>query len=433
MNSEWQLTTLGEICTEQGGAIQTGPFGSQLHTSDYKEIGIPVVMPTNIGDGGISEDGIARIDQSDVDRLSQHKLMLNDIVFSRRGDVTKNALIREHEVGWFCGTGCLKVRLGTERIANAKFISHFLRLPDTKDWLVRHAVGATMPNLNTGILSAVPINLPPISVQHEIAAMLGSMDDRITLLRETNTTLEAIAQALFKSWFVDFDPVQAKMQGLAPEGMDEATAALFPDSFEESELGAVPKGWRFSNLGKSFELIMGQSPPGDTYNQSEDGLPFYQGRTDFGFRFPMKRIYCNAPTRLAEVGDALVSVRAPVGDVNMAIERCSIGRGVAAVRHLSGCIGYTFYAMKNLGTHFKNFDSEGTVFGSINKKDFESLPVVVPSQGALIAFDEISKALDGSIEINEQKIRALVEIRDNLLPRLISGQLSISEAEEALS
>jgi type I restriction enzyme, S subunit len=262
------------------------------------------------------------------------------------------------------------------------------------------------------------------------------LDDRITLLRETNTTLEAIAQALFKSWFVDFDPVHTKKQGRAPEGMDEATAGLFPDSFEESELGPVPKGWRFSTLGKSFELTMGQSPPGDTYNQSEDGLPFYQGRTDFGFRFPTKRIYCNAPTRLAEIGDALVSVRAPVGDVNMAIERCCIGRGVASVRHQSGCVGYTLYAMKNLGAHFKNFDTEGTIFGSINKKDFEALPVVVPSQGLLVAFGEISKALDGSIEINEQKIRGLVEIRDTLLPRLISGQISLPEVgqlEESLA
>lgn len=180
--------------------------------------------------------------------------MLNDIVFSRRGDVTKNALIREHEVGWFCGTGCLKVRLGVERIANPKFISHCLRLPDTKDWLVRHAVGATMPNLNTGILSDVPINLPPISVQREIAAILGSLDDRITLLRETNTTLEAIAQALFKSWFVDFDPVHAKMQGRPPDGMIDATAALFPDSFEETELGAVPKGWKWKPLNDAYEI-----------------------------------------------------------------------------------------------------------------------------------------------------------------------------------
>ncbi len=216
-------------------------------------------MPTNIGDGGIVIDGIARIDQSDVERLSQHKLQLNDIVFSRRGDVTKNALIREHEVGWFCGTGCLKVRLGGESIANAKFISYCLRLPDIKDWLVRHAVGATMPNLDTGILSAVPIDLPSLQTQLEIAAMLGALDDRITLLRETNATLEAIAQALFKSWFVDFDPVRAKMEGRTPEGMDEATAALFPDALEDSELGLVPYGWPTVRLDAFIELAYGKA------------------------------------------------------------------------------------------------------------------------------------------------------------------------------
>jgi type I restriction enzyme S subunit len=137
MSFEWKTTTLGEICSVQGGAIQTGPFGSQLHTSDYKEEGIPVVMPTNIGDGGIVIDGIARIDQLDVDRLSQHKLQLNDIVFSRRGDVTKNALVRPHEVGWFCGTGCLKVRLGAESIANAKFISHCSPAATQTPYMVR--------------------------------------------------------------------------------------------------------------------------------------------------------------------------------------------------------------------------------------------------------------------------------------------------------
>lgn len=254
MSFDWEATTLGQICKVQGGAIQTGPFGSQLHTSDYKESGIPVVMPTNIGDGGIDEARIARIDQPDVERLSQHKLRLGDIVFSRRGDVTKNALIRPHEVGWLCGTGCLKVRLGDESTATAKFISHCLRLPDIKDWLIRHAVGATMPNLNTGILSAVPIHLPPLKIQLEIAAILDALDDRITLLRETNATLEAIAQALFKSWFVDFDPVRAKMEGRVPDGMNEATAALFPDGLEESALGLVPRGWRMATLAESFEI-----------------------------------------------------------------------------------------------------------------------------------------------------------------------------------
>ena len=314
--------------------------------------------------------------------------------------------------------------------ADVRFIEYLFQA--MRKQVKSHAYGSAQENINLEVLRKLEFPIPSLETQTKIADYLTILDDRISLLRETNTTLEAIAQALFKSWFVDFDPVHAKMQGRAPEGMDEATAALFPDSFEESELGPVPKGWESSTLGKSFELTMGQSPPGDTYNQTENGLPFYQGRTDFGFRFPAKRIYCNAPTRLAEISDTLVSVRAPVGDVNMAIERCCIGRGVAAVRHQSGCVGYTFYAMKNLGTHFKNFDTEGTIFGSINKKDFEALPVVVPSEGVLFAFDEISKATDGSIEINEQKIRALVEIRDTLLPRLISGQLRVNSIAEVV-
>lgn len=261
MSSDWVRTTLGEVCIAQDGSIQTGPFGSQLHTSDYVDIGTPVVMPTNIGDGGISEEGIARIGQHDLERLAQHQLRLGDIVFSRRGDVTKNALVRRHEVGWLCGTGCLKVRLGEAAVADARFISYSLRQPEIKDWLVRHSVGATMPNLNTGILSAVPVLLPPLREQLGIADLLGGMDDRITLLRETNATLEAIAQALFKSWFVDFDPVRAKMQGRAPEGMDDATAALFPDGFEASELGEVPRGWQVQTLGSVCSYLnRGLSP-----------------------------------------------------------------------------------------------------------------------------------------------------------------------------
>jgi type I restriction enzyme S subunit len=340
---------------------------------------------------------------------------------------TRQTPIAFRATGKFWVNNHAHIVVGNER-ASTRYLEYAVLASDITSYLT----GAVMPKLTQGNMNRIEVPCPSRDVQDQIVGILGSLDDRITLLRETNTTLEAIAQALFKSWFVDFDPVHAKMRGEAPEGMDEATATLFPDSFEDSEHGPAPKGWEFSTLGKSFELTMGQSPPGDTYNQTENGLPFYQGRTDFGFRFPTKRIYCNAPTRLAEIGDALVSVRAPVGDVNMAIERCCIGRGVAAVRHQSGCVGYTFYAMKNLGSHFENFDSEGTIFGSINKKDFEALPVVAPNEGVLFAFDEISKALDGSIEINEQKIRVLVEIRDTLLPRLITGHIQMQEIKQTL-
>jgi type I restriction enzyme, S subunit len=394
MNSEWQECTLGDFVRLQRG--------HDLTAAEQEPGNVPIMG--SAGPNGSHSKALAKGP---------------GVVIGRSG--ASAGRVHFSEIDYWPHNTCLYV---TDFFGNnPRFAYYLLQTID----LASFNSGSAQPSLNRNFLYSIPLKIPARNIQNEIVKVLETLDDRITLLHETNTTLEAIAQALFKSWFVDFDPVHAKMQGRAPEGMDEATAALFPDSFEVSELGDVPKGWRFSTLGKSFELTMGQSPPGDTYNQSEDGLPFYQGRTDFGFRFPTKRIYCNAPTRLAEIGDALVSVRAPVGDVNMAIERCCIGRGVASVRHQSGCVGYTLYAMKNLGAHFKNFDTEGTIFGSINKKDFEALPVVVPSQGLLVAFGEISKALDGSIEINEQKIRGLVEIRDTLLPRLISGQISLSE------
>ena len=213
------------------------------------------------------------------------------------------------------------------------FIYYLCREPAFREYAIGRMEGTSgRQRVSWQSIAAYEFAFPPPDERRAAACVLSALDDRITLLRETNATLEAIAQALFKSWFVDFDPVRAKMEGRTPEGMDDATAALFPDALEETELGPVPKGWRYSTIGESFILTMGQSPPGDTYNEAGDGLPFYQGRTDFGFRFPSQRVFCTAPTRLAEPGDTLVSVRAPVGDVNMALEKCCVGRGVAAVR-----------------------------------------------------------------------------------------------------
>ena len=416
MSSEWPHVKLGSLADFQEGYVNPSQREPRYFDGPVKWL-----RATDLNDGLVTNTSRTLSDKG-FNSAGKSAVLFKpgSLAISKSGTIGRLGLLGDH----MCGNRAV-INIKPKPNSVPRYLFFVLRhLRPTIETL---AEGSVQKNLYVSVLSNLDVPAPPKELQQAIADILGVLDDRITLLRETNTTLEAIAQALFKSWFVDFDPVHAKMQGRAPEGMDEGTAALFPDSFEESELGAVPKGWRSSTLGKSFDLTMGQSPPGDTYNQSEDGLPFYQGRTDFGFRFPTKRIFCNAPTRLAEIGDALVSVRAPVGDVNMAIERCCIGRGVASVRHQSGCVGYTLYAMKNLGAHFKNFDTEGTIFGSINKKDFEALPVVVPSQGVLVAFDEISKALDGSIEINEQKIRVLVEIRDTLLPRLISGQLQLPE------
>lgn len=439
MGLEWKETTLGKICESQGGAIQTGPFGSQLHTSDYKEFGIPVVMPTNINDGGIFEDGIARIDVTDVERLSQHKLRLGDIIFSRRGDVTKNALIRSREIGWLCGTGCLKVRLGNESLATAKFISHCLRHPDTKDWLIRHAVGATMPNLNTGILSNVPVNLPPLQTQKEIASTLDTLDNRIALLRETNITLEAIAQALFKSWFVDFDPVRAKQQGLEPEGMDAETAALFPDSFEKSELGLVPSGWRVAPIGDVVEIVGGGTPNTKEAEYWKPGEFAWTTLKDLsGLQSPVllttERLLSvkgvsKVSSGLLPTGTLLLSSRAPIGYLAIAQIPLAINQGYIAILPSSKLQPLYMYFWLKQNMDVIKSRSNGSTFMEISKKAFRPIPILVPPVEILDNFLDVANPIFTRLAENEKQAQSLVSLRDTLLPRLISGQLRLQEAD----
>lgn len=363
------------------------------------------------------------ITQLGLEKSSTKLLNEGDIVISARGTVGALAQL-SHPMSF--NQSCYGIR-GISNVSDTNFIFYALKFAVNS--LKQLAHGGVFDTITRDTFKSIDLLLPPLREQKRIAELLGVLDDRITLLLEANKILESIALAIFKSWFTDFDPVRAKMEGRTPTGMDEETAALFSDELVECEFGVVPKGWSYTTVGSAFILTMGQSPPGDTYNLSGQGIPFYQGRTDFGFRFPSQRVFCSAPTRIAEIDDTLVSVRAPVGDVNMAIERCCLGRGVASVRHPNGYRSFTFYSMRNLGYRFKTFDGEGTVFGSINKKDFESLSIVMPSDQVLQKYNEISVALDQKIFINELSLRTLSEIRDILLPRLISGKLRLKDVD----
>ena len=169
-------TTLGSLA--EPGGIQTGPFGSQLHAHEYSETGVPVVMPQDLGENVISTESVARVPEEIADRLDRHRLTTGDIVYSRRGDITKRAWVLPSQVGWLCGTGCLRVRLNPA-LADSRFVSYALGLPETRTWLTNHAVGATMPNLNTSILSEVPVDVPNLATQTAIADVLGALDDKI--------------------------------------------------------------------------------------------------------------------------------------------------------------------------------------------------------------------------------------------------------------
>jgi type I restriction enzyme S subunit len=314
----------------------------------------------------------------------------------------------------------------TDRI-HLPFAYHLLRSDYFQGPLLASGGRSAQAGFNKDGLSVIPLPIPPLPEQRAIAHVLGTLDDKIELSRRMNETLEAMVRALFKSWFVDFDPVRAKAEGRDP-GLPQPLADLFPDSFEDSELGEIPRGWRAGCVDDEFDLVMGQSPPGDTYNEEGNGLPFYQGRTDFGFRFPTRRVYCAAPTRLAKRGDTLISVRAPVGDINMAAEDCAIGRGVAAARHKTGSRSYSYQFMRSQAEVFDRFEAEGTVFGSIGKKDFHAISCVVPPRGLVVEFERRLAAVDGCIEAAEHETRTLAALRDALLPKLVSGELRLKDA-----
>ena len=305
---------------------------------------------------------------------------------------------------------------------NAKFLFYILQTLQLNDW----RTGSGQPLLNQTILSSIPVVVPAPAEQLAIAHILGTLDEKIELNRRMNETLEEMARALFKSWFVDFDPVRAKMEG-RDTGLPPDVAGLFPDRLVESELGEIPEGWEVRPLANCFNLTMGQSPPGSTYNDAGDGLPFFQGCSDFEFRYPENRRFCTAPTRIAHSDDTLVSVRAPVGEINMAWEKCCIGRGVAALRHKSGSSSFTYYATQVLQSQLRQYEETGTVFGSINKKQFETLPVVSPKAELLDYFEMYMLPLEQRIRVNVSKSRTLTALRDVLLPKLVSGELRVRE------
>ncbi|KZY94492.1 hypothetical protein A3748_03320 [Erythrobacter sp. HI0077] len=309
--------------------------------------------------------------------------------------------------------------------------------PDLNAAFLYYALTAAKPILlnsvsaaghGTGVLAtdrllALPIPVFPPTVQRAVAIFLGDIDDKIELNRRMNETLEAQARALFRDWFVDFGPVKAKMAGDTPYLAPDLWS-LFPNRLDDD---GVPEGWKRSTVGASFDLTMGQSPPGDTYNDDGEGLPFFQGRTDFGFRYPQNRKYCDAPKRVAEAEDTLVSVRAPVGDINLAWEKSCVGRGVAALRHKSGSPSFTYYSAAALRSELEIYQHTGTVFGAINKKQFEALKTVEPGVAVLKAFDELAGPIDQKIRTNETECRTLTRTRDLLLPKLMSGEIRVGE------
>lgn len=379
MGSEWKETTLGEFSPfNYGKGLPKRKRNSEGEIPVYGSNGI-----TGYHDEALIEQGI---------------------IIGRKGSIGE---VEYSEKPFWPIDTTFYVEESPER--DIKFTYYLLKSLPLQEMNSDSAV----PGLNRNAAHNLKIKVPDLNEQKRIGHILGTLDDKIELNQRMNETLEAIARAIFKSWFVDFDPVRAKMTG-EPYPLPDEVMALFPDELVESEVGLIPKGWEVGRLSDEFKVVMGQSPPGKSYNEEGKGIAFFQGRTDFGFRYPSKRVFCTEPKRFADPGDTLISVRAPVGDINMAKERCCIGRGVAAVRHKSSRSSYTYYSMMDLQRRFKIFEAEGTVFGSIGKNDLNSLSIIIPSDELKNIFEELVKSNDEMILNNNCNNEDVNNIRDLL-------------------
>lgn len=279
------------------------------------------------------------------------------------------------------------------------------------DYIMSGAKGCKMPRGDKKQIMQWKVELPPLDEQKHIASVLLSLDEKIELNRRINGNLEQQAQALFKAWFVDFEP--------------------FKDGkFVDSELGMIPEGWKVGNLSDIANITMGQSPDGKSYNECGDGMIFYQGRAEFGYRFPYVRLYTTQPKKIAEPLSILLSVRAPVGDINIAYYKCCIGRGLAAIQCTNKCQSFLFYLIQSLKPIFNQYNGEGTVFGSISKEALSNIRIVIPKIEVINRFESIAKNIDRLILQYFLQIKNLESLRDTLLPRLMSGEVNINTITE---
>lgn len=367
--------------------IQTGPFGSQLHKEDYVDAGTPIVTVEHLGRRKLSNKNVPFVSESDAHRLSKYSLEQGDIVFSRVGSVDRCSQVSENEAGWLFSGRCLRVRPNDSMI-DPDYLYYFLTLPKTQEFIRAIAVGATMPSINTSLLGEVDIDLPPLSEQVGIAKGLVALDDKIA----ANSRIIKIATHL------NINLVEK----------------------------AVTK--ELEHLQNLADITMGSSPKGEFLNEEGIGEPFFQGVRDFGELFPSERVFAEKAVRTAQEGDILFAVRAPIGEVNIAERPCVIGRGIAAIRGKQSHLGL-FYLLKGHPELWETYKSSGTVFAGINKSDLHNavIPVLRDSEKLEQQLTPIHERAMHAL----RESQALARTRDELLPLLMSGRITVGEAEEA--
>lgn len=437
----WKNAKLGDLIDLRGGLSYKSEFisdaGNSLVTMGCVSLSQPFKLTALKRYTGVFGD--------------QHRLDVGDIVIATR-DVTQNreligapALIPSGLPGEaiLVATNLYKV-INQSEVGN-RFLYWVMRSPSYRRQIIASAKGTTVVMLTKDAVLNYQFPLPAKEEREQIVHLLDSLNDRIALLRDTNATLEAIAQALFKSWFVDFDPVLAKMEGRAPEGMDEATAALFPDSFEESELGLMPTGWATKKLDEISDVGIGKTPPRkepEWFSESCEDVPWVSIR-DMGSsgvyiantseclvaqaieRFNVRRVPDNTVLLSFKLTVGRVSITDGEMTTNEAIAHCKLDPEDL----LSTEFIYLYLKQFNFGS----LGSTSSIAEAVNSKTIKSIPIIVPSGAVVVAFNSLVSGLFQRLKENEHQAQTLTDLRDTLLPRMISGQLRLPEGEDVLA
>jgi type I restriction enzyme S subunit len=422
------IRKLAEVCVPKDG-IQTGPFGSQLHSSDYVETGIPIITVEHLGENIIEGKNPPLVSAEDVKRLNKYTLQEGDIVFSRVGSVDRRALVSKEQNGWMFSGRLLRVR-PDPLLADPRYLSYFFGLPKFKTFIRSIAVGATMPSLNTSLLSGIPVVLPEISEQRAIGNVLSSLDEKIKINNETSKTFEDIIQAIFKSWFIDFDPVKAKMNGEKPVGMDEELSGLFPDSFLDSEFGLVPNGWEVRTIGSLCEVLLGGTPSRARPDYWSGNIPWINSGKVKEFRILKPTEYIteaglkNSTTKLLPSGTTVIGITGYIWFTRLEIASCGNQSIIGIPGSTKASDEFIFLNVKN-NIHQLISLQTGTAQQHINTEDVKNYKVIYPGQELVDIFTSIVKDMFSQIgNLLKQNVE-LDAIRDALLPRLISGELQI--------
>lgn len=402
---------LGEIIKSHGGLIQTGPFGAQLHQHEYQDSGIPVVMPKDIKDGRINEESVARISDQKASELSRHRLKRNSIIFPRRGEISKCALISEKEEGFLCGTGCLKIELPAE-VLDPKFLSYYLGLRQSVEWLERNAVGTTMLNLNTKILGRMPIPDVDIRTQKAIADILSAYDDLIENNRRRMALLEESARLLYREWFVHL---------------------RFPGHEHVPITDGAPEGWERKFVPDIIEINPRERPEKGNMIRyipmsalSESGMTADAGKFEDRERVSGTK-FRNGDTLLARITPCLENGKTAF--VNF-LGNEEIACGSTEFIVLRGRVVSPYFVYCLARTHDFRENAIKSMIGSsgrqrVQNSCFEEFLVPLPPQFLLDSFDEAAEPCFREIDNLQQQNRALGRARDILLPRLMNGELAV--------